>query len=192
MKHYYAFVDKTNIVQELIVSEVEVSTNMRDGVWHNVTMLRPLPQRGWKYYPDNKTFRPQTEQAIILETARQEARREIDQAAAHARSRYITTIAGQQEVYREKFDEAIDYLTNNDDSKYADEDYPLLLVETAIRDIDMRTIAEEILQAKKRWVKKMAAIEELRLGGKYGLEECQTLPEINRLKGNHVHKLNLV
>jgi hypothetical protein len=192
MKHYYAFVDKSNLVQELIVSEVELTQKVETGVWHDVTMLRPLPQRGWKYYPDNNTFRPQTEQAIILETARTEARREIDQAAAHARARYITTIAGQQEVYREKFDEAIDYLTNNDDSKYPDEDYPLLLVETAIRDIDMRSIAEEIVLAKKRWVKKMAAIEELRLGGKYGLEQCETLTEINRLKGNHIHKLNLI
>lgn len=192
MKHYYAFVDENDLVDDVIVTDGRVPSSNVVGDWIQVTHLRPLPQPGWKYYRDNGSFRPQAEQHILLETARIEARSEIDKAAGNARARYITTIPGQQEVYREKFDEAIDYLTNNDDSKYPDEDYPLLLVETAIRGIDMRSFAEEIINLKKQWVKKMASIEDLRLSGKYGVESCETLTEINRLKSTYIHKLNLV
>lgn len=190
MKHTYARVND-NIVEDIVIHGI-VQDFIGETNWIDVSHVRPVPQIGWKYHPENRTFRPYLEQHIILETAREEARRAVDIAAGNSRARHITIIPGQQEVYREKFDEAIDYMTNYGRSKVNDDDFPLLLVETAIRDVSMLEIAQEIVFSKKQWVKKMASIEALRLGGKYDVNKCTTVTEINRLKGQYIHKLNLI
>lgn len=191
MKHYYAFV-VGNIVEEVIVTDSDSPPITTGGNWINVTYLRPLPQRGWKYTASQHVFKPQSEQHILLEAAKVDSKRVVDAVAGDARSRHFTIIPGQQEVYNEKFHEAIDYIMNNQDSKYPDEDFPLLLVETAIRDISMKDFAQEVIQTKKYWTKKMASIEMLRLGAKYEIDKCDAVAEINRLKGLYIHKLNKI
>lgn len=156
--------------------------------WMEITNANPQPLPGWRFNKTLGIFGPATEETIIFETAREAAAAAIDEAAGQARLRYITDIPGQPEVYREKYEQAIDFLSCADQVRYAD--YPLLDIECKILDVPMKDIAENIIKRRSEWITKMTAIESLRLSGKYNLSACTTTNEVHKLKAHIIHKLS--
>jgi len=111
----------------------------------------------------------------------------IEAAAVRARRNHVPDEYGQGELYREKYEQAIDFLSSQDVVHYPD--YPLLHVESKILDTPMRDIAENIIKRRSEWISKMTEIEELRLYGKAHIAFCTTENEVQILVSHLSHKL---
>jgi len=66
----------------------------------------------------------------------------------------------QAEIYREKFDQAIDWTTSSDPDTAA---YPLLKAESEVFNTSMDDVASNILKKRAFWINMMANIERVRL-----------------------------
>jgi hypothetical protein len=186
MNYTYAGVRHNTVVQIIsVVHPIESGEHNID--WFEISTTNPQPQVGWRYNRENGSFAPATEEVIIYETAKLVAAQAIDEAAGLARKKFVTDIPGQEELYREKYEQAVDFLTGGQ-VRYSD--YPLLEVESIILDIPLKNIADTIVKRRSTWITKMSAIESLRLFGKHNLVNCTSLAEVNKLKALIVHKLN--
>lgn len=186
MNYKYAQLERNKVTQ--IVDTEYPMEDSDDAEWIEVSHANPAPQMGWIYDRALGLFGPMTEASIILSEAKNAARISMDMAAGKARTRYITDIPGQSEIYREKYEQAIDFLSSIGTVRYAD--FPLLEVESKVLDIPMKDIAETVIKRRSNWITKLSAIESLRLSGKYNLENCTTLHEVGKLKAHIMHKLN--
>lgn len=186
MNYNYARLNKNKVVELFDTDYPLESTDSNE--WLEVSHANPSPKLGWLYDKELGLFGPMTQETIILCEAKLSAKAAIDAAAGQARSLYITDIPGQSEIYREKYDQALDFLSCNGTVKYTD--YPMLEVEARILDIPMKIIAETVIKCRSLWITKLAAIEELRLHGKYNVEHCYTMKDLAKLKANIIHQLN--
>lgn len=96
------------------------------------------------------------------------AQAHIDIKAGEIRSKYITTIPGQAEVYQEKYDQAVDYITNNypvDTSPY-----PMIQAEANATGYTPTQSADAIVAQRSTWLGNMSSIEEERRRGKVNIE----------------------
>lgn len=187
MKYKYAQVKENKVV---LITETTSPLDVRGDnthEWLDITHATPIPNVGWRFNRSLGLFSPATEETITFETAKDEAQQSIDIAAGLARKRYITDIPGQAEVYREKYEQALDFLSSSGQVRYAD--YPLLDVESKILDIPMKNIAENVVKCRSVWMTKIAAIESLRLSGKYNISHCTTTSEVVKLRAHIIHKL---
>jgi len=63
---------------------------------------------------------------------------------------------GDSEYKREKYEQAIEYLSA---SNPIDDDYPLLKVISDVRGVDMLSVADGILEERKKWLRKITQEE---------------------------------
>ena len=116
--------------------------------------------------------------------------RDIDEAASQARSKIILPVFGQELLYIEKSEEAIDYTT----SGYPDNlsDFPLIKAEVNATGKAARDIVESILKKKAEWISFNAKIEEIRLRGKAAIrsENVNSVVEIDKIKKQTIDLLH--
>ena len=116
--------------------------------------------------------------------------RDIDEAASQVRSKIIMPVFGQESLYVEKSEEAIDYTT----SGYPDDlsNYPLINAEVIATDKAAKDIVESILKKKAEWISFNAEIEKIRLRGKAEIrsEDVNSINEIDRIKNQTIKLLN--
>jgi hypothetical protein len=155
--------------------------------WIEVSNANPQPQPGWRLHQTTGLFGPATEETILFEAGKEEAARAIDIAAGHARVKHITDIPGQAEVYREKYEQALDFLSTTKPVRY--HEYPLLEIEREILLVPMKDIAENVVKRRSEWMTKISAIESVRLSGKHNLQNCSTIAEVAKLKALTIHRL---
>lgn len=187
MRYKYAQIQNNKVIQ-IIETTAVIDARSRDSYeWLDVTHATPQPNVGWRFNRSLGLFSPATEETINFETAKQEAQAAIDVAAGLARKRFITDIPGQAEVYREKYEQALDFLSCPGQVRYAD--YPLLEVDCKILDIPMKDIADNVVKRRSNWLTNMTAIESLRLSGKYNVDHCTNIQDVLKLKAHIIHKL---
>lgn len=186
MNYKYAQLKSDRVIR--IVDVDYPITKDDENAWIEISHANPTPQVGWLYHRDTGLFGPLTEEVIIFDQAKVVARHEIDVAAGVARKRFISDIPGQSEIYREKYEQAIDFLSSAEQVRYAD--YPLLEVESKVLDVPMKNVAETIVKRRSKWITKISAIESLRLYGKYNLDGCSNTNEVNKLKAHIIRKLD--
>lgn len=99
-----------------------------------------------------------------LANARARALDRIDQMAADARARHITTGAGQEATYQLKADEATAFIATG---RPADTGaYPLLTAEATATANTVSALADAVQVMRQQWVQLAAYIEGVRMGSK--------------------------
>lgn len=185
MSYKYALMSR-NEVKQVIMSPVVLHFDAQD-TWVDVSSIHPSPNIGWTYDSISDTYAEPTSMPVDITVLKQEAKKTIDMAAVRARRNHVPDEYGQGELYREKYEQAIDFLSSQDVVHYPD--YPLLHVESKILDIPMKDIAENIIKRRSEWISKMTEIEELRLYGKAHIAFCTTESEVQLLVSHLSHKL---
>ena len=103
----------------------------------------------------------------------------INQLVSAARIKFISDTLGQSEVYREKLEQAIDYLLQRET---VDIDlYPLVRIDAEVYGISYTEAAENIIQQKKKWMKHTCGIEKLRLILKKDVDLAPSIEYIDTL-----------
>ena len=100
----------------------------------------------------------------------------LDKLSGDVRSKYVTTIPGQAEVYIKKAEEAekiagLPYEVNP-------ADYPLIATEMAIQGTDLTTTVQNILAIQVQWLQLAAAVEFIRLTGKKAINNATTITDV--------------
>ena len=185
MTYKYAELNEDQVVEQVIMSAVPLVFHEHDGVWVEVSTAHPTPQKGWRYQADG-TFLPPTAE-VELAHAKAVAHKTVASAAIDARRSIMPDDYGQAELYREKYEQAIDFMTSQDVVKYSE--YPLLEIESRILDIPMVKVAENVLKRRSEWISKLTKIEELRLFGKVNIDLCNDTREVELLVSHLSNKL---
>jgi hypothetical protein len=169
------------------MSAVPLVFHPADGYWVEVSATHPTPEKGWKYYANTNSFEPPNPEEVELERVKSVARKTIAGAAIDARRSIMPDEYGQMEVYREKYEQAIDFLSSQDTVQYSE--YPLLEIESRILDIPMKKVAENVIKRRSEWISKLTKIEELRLFGKVNIKACNDIREVELLVSHLSNKL---
>jgi hypothetical protein len=114
----------------------------------------------------------------------------IDTEAGKSRLQYITTAPGQSEIYTEKTEEALDYISaigTIDDSSY-----PFIIAEANASNITCIEAAKLILSKKSQWINIAAKIEEVRRRGKIDIINCDTIDDIAKVEQDVISQLLLI
>jgi hypothetical protein len=122
-----------------------------------------------------------------IEEAKQRALIEIDLAAGTMRLKHITTVYGQEQVYIEKSNEAVDYMAEHFPEDVTN--YPFIEAESKSLNITTKEAAVNILKAKSKWVVSMAAIERERLRGKYQIHKAPDISTILKIEKDTIEIL---
>lgn len=69
----------------------------------------------------------------------------------------------QLEVYREKTEQAIDYLSDRTNAHRSPSDFPFLEVDSLVFDVTMDEAARNILKRRSEWIKRMTHIETIKI-----------------------------
>ena len=155
--------------------------------WIEISKANPQPIEGWLYNPVTGLFSKPTDDRILLHKAQLDGKKEIDSAAGIARLKFITDVPGQVEVYREKYEEAIDFLSSKQQVDYSH--FPLLKLEANIMNLPMKNIAEFIIKKRVNWITKISIIESIRLSGKRRIDVCTSIRDVQTITGSVVHQL---
>lgn len=84
-------------------------------------------------------------------------------------------------IYKEKFDQAVDYVTDTNMGSAVDQsDYPLLQVDVELNGSDMMNVAQSVIDQTSQWMNKMTSIEKVRLQYKREILNCGSP---NRISG---------
>lgn len=105
-----------------------------------------------------------------LSTLQQQATAAIDAAAGAARSRYITTVPGQEGTYQIKADQADEFVAAG--RPVDTSPYPMLEAEATARAMTVSALADEVRTTRDAWLVKAATIEGARMAGKTAIEAC--------------------
>lgn len=186
MSYKYALI-KDNIVTQLIMSPVVLHFEESDHGWEDVSFVHPSPSERWSKISTG-VFRPPEVSEADLQRMKDDARVAIETSARHARQTHMPDEYGQSELYREKYEQAIDFLSSQEIVQYTD--YPLLHIESKILEVSMKNIAENIIKRRSEWISKITAIEELRLYGKVHIAFCTSESQIQLLVSHLGHKLD--
>lgn len=121
--------------------------------------------------PSSKSIVTVTPPAISLVALQSSACNQIDAAAGTQRGKYTTQVAGQNEVYQLKLNEAQAYQKAT--SPVAT-DYPHLNAEATQTNTPIATVAANVIGTYNQWLPISAKIEGYRLGGKQAVNAATT------------------
>jgi hypothetical protein len=113
---------------------------------------------------------------------------EINQLVSNARIKYISNTLGQSDVYKEKVDQAIDYLLQTEPIDIAL--FPLVRIDSEVYNISYQEAAENIIQQKKIWMQYTCSIEKLRLIVKKEVDLAPSIEYIDNLIEQFILDLN--
>lgn len=153
---------ENGVVAELFETAGDIALLFAPGLtWVDVTGLAAQPQQNWTY--DGKAFAAPVVPVVPLTALQSSACNQIDAAAGTQRGKYTTQVAGQNEVYQLKLNEAQAYQKAT--SPVAT-DYPHLNAEATQTSTPIATVAQNVINTYNQWVPISAKIEGYRLGGK--------------------------
>lgn len=185
MSFKYALIEN-GVITQVIMSPGMLHFNDAEHQWDDISFIHPSPAERWiKIGP--KAYEPPPVSDVDLQRMKEDARVAIETAARHARQIHMPDEYGQSELYREKYEQAIDFLSSQDTVQYTD--YPLLHIESKILEVSMKIIAENIIKRRSEWISKITQIEELRLYGKVHIAFCTSEGQIQLLVSHIGHKL---
>lgn len=118
------------------------------------------------------------------------AKSNIDNAAGRARSRFITTVPGQEGTYQLKVNEALDYISAGSPADTSL--YVMLTAEAEGRNIPVSDLANEVLLVRDQWVLIAAQIEKLRMSGKIAVANAADGSDLNAVAQPFIDQLNLI
>ena len=150
----------TKAVAQVISNELK--TKLLDQV--NKQVIREEIDKDFKRRNPPKPKKPE----LTLAQYKVAANRKIDEKSATLRSRYITTVPGQEAVYAEKVEEATDFISEGytSDIKL----FPLLHAEVKATELTPKQVADGIIEKKSQWIHLNAQIEEARIRAKRIIE----------------------
>jgi len=119
-----------------------------------------------------------------------DAVQEINNVVAIVRKKLITQLEGQKEIYREKADEATDYVASGHPEDLSN--FPFIRAEAQSRGITPKEASGLILEARGVWVSKSSLIEEYRVFGKINVNKSVDSREIIEIKNKTISNLNNV
>lgn len=125
-----------------------------------------------------------------VEDTKIDALANIDATAGKVRLKYITTAPGQSEIYTEKTEEALDYISaigTVDDSLY-----PFIVAEANASGITCMEASRLILSKKSQWINAAAKIEEVRRRGKIVVMSTDNIDDIHTVEQDVVSQLLLL
>lgn len=114
----------------------------------------------------------------------------VDDAATAARSRYVTLIPGQDEIYTEKVRLAKKVKSKN--FNVSDPEDRMLQSEADARGISIETLVNEIVAKHEDWAEIRIDIEALRISGKEQVRTASLTRDVIRAGKLAVHQLSLV
>lgn len=106
---------------------------------------------------------------------------QINALADGVRRRFITVIAGQEMIYKEKEAEAIRYVAESPEPATLDS-YPFIAAEVGITAPTAYQVAQLYLNAAARWRQIGSELENARLGAIIAVETATTTTEIEQTK----------
>lgn len=117
-----------------------------------------------------------------VQVASRRALAAIDDMAGRARARYLTTAFGQLEVYREKAENARDYLAASADRAVSEQElaekFPWIHAEVEATGRPGDDAARRIIGARKAFQEKNYAIERIRVAGHVAVAAARTLAAV--------------
>ncbi len=114
-----------------------------------------------------------------LSSAKETARRRIDNEAGAARLRYITEVPGQQAVYMRKKEQATAYMAAIDGNPAATVP-PYIASESAALQVPAAEVAQTVLVLAALWEDNLSpAIEATRVAGKAAVDAAEDLPGVD-------------
>jgi len=150
----------TKAVQQVIIDELK--TKLLDQV--NKQVINQEIEKDFKRRNPPAPKKP----VLTLAQYKVAANRKIDEKASTLRSRYITTVPGQEALYAEKVAEATDFITEGYTSDITM--FPLLNAEVKATELTSRQVADGIIEKKSQWIHLNAKIEEARIRAKRIIE----------------------
>lgn len=134
---------------------------------------------GWRIY----SVLPAEEESRRFKNAKDSAKKAIDRAAGHARTKYITAVEGQSLTYQLKEKEALAYKAAGypEDPEELN-NYPFLVGEVDATGMTHKQAADTILYMASLWTPLAVAIENLRIKYKTAVDSAITMEEIKTYK----------
>lgn len=87
----------------------------------------------------------------------------------------------QSSIYAEKFDQAVDFLTDIDtDGKFDPQNYPMLEHEARFKTLSYEDVALSIVRKRGIWINQMASIEHIRMEYKSTILESSTVARVSK------------
>ncbi len=123
--------------------------------------------------------------AALIENAVKSAINAIDQAADSKRAEYITDILGQPVVYRQKYEEVLDYRSSGTAGQY-------MQAEATRRGITVDALATEIENTRAQWLSIDAQIEAERVGGKQDVRDATDVASVEAARDAAVSAIEVL
>src|SRR5574343_130537 len=102
---------------------------------------------------------------------------------------YCANFLNYEVVYKEKFEQAVDFMMRPDTDTTA---FPLLILDTTIYNITIQEAADRIIQKRKQWLQYMTQIEQLRLTVKQNIDSAIEKEYINNLYSEFEQNIQLL
>jgi len=119
---------------------------------------------------------------LTLEQEKVVLLRQIDQAAGHARTRYITSTSGQEATYLAKAEQATAYKAAGYPDPCSTAIYPFIALESTALSMSPATLADSILTERDAWLQKGAQIEAVRRGAKVAISAATTYNDMEEIR----------
>jgi len=149
----------------------------------NVTLLKPATESDvW-----NETLLQWETSLVKLKLS---YKLEIDEMSETIRLRHLTAGAGQIITYQEKADEAGDYVAAGYPVGLSG--YPFIQAEVNATNKTATQAADDILTQQSAWIIVGAQIEELRIGGKFNIDNATVISDVEVIKDNTIVALDLL
>lgn len=125
-----------------------------------------------------------------MEQLKETIKQYIDQTAGASRKKSSSSVYGQDDIYREKYEQAVEFIAGGCPSDTSI--YPFIEAESKVTNKTPNQVAEEIIQKRSEWMDKMVSIEEIRLKGKFEVTNATTEAEIDTARTIAITALQLI
>lgn len=128
----------------------------------------------------------QWQQVANIEEIRQQALQDIDNLAGFTRTKYITSVPGQEAVYAQKLLEAEEFIKTGAIGEY-------LKAEASAVNKDVTTVAQSIIDKSILWNTKIGPqIEGIRRKNKLLVQEADSVEKIYEIKALNIQELSAI
>lgn len=158
--------------------------------WHRVLDVYPdhtIDQKitGFTIDVENgtpiKIYAIENKSSAEIQETKNMIKRQIDSLSEQQRLKYITDGAGQANVYRQKYEEAVAYLAaDNPDI----DNYPHIKAEIGITGNTANDVCNTVIYQRNTWISISADIEAKRLKAKQDVDNANTISESFEILNN--------
>lgn len=107
----------------------------------------------------------------------------IDKMCSEQRKLSITVSHGQDEVYKEKYDQACDFISGGSlfNTAVAEDLYPLLAAHADAFGVSIQEAADVIIEKRQQWIRLVSSIERIRLKAKHEIRNTSNDKQIHHI-----------